>query len=78
MPYKQRVTGSNPVAPTARRFHHTTMKPFLFVRDGNTNIVFIKFVALREFSSVGSERMLHTHEVGSSSLPIPTDKPPFG
>ncbi len=90
LPYKQRVTGSNPVAPTEAL--RKGSKGFFF-RDGwfrasrprreghwsgsgcsHIGGSFYFRAPQRDLSSAGSERMLHTHEVTGSN-PVGPTKP---
>jgi hypothetical protein len=61
LPYKQGVTGSNPVSPTKE-------KPFRKLRG---------FFYFREFSSVGLEHYLDKVGVAGSSPVTPTKEKPF-
>ena len=61
LPYKQGVTGSNPVSPTKESLS-VKLRGFFF---------------FREFSSVGLEHYLDKVGVTGSSPVIPTEKKPF-
>ena len=62
LPYKQRVGGSNPSAPTTENQPLTVMQ-----------VVFL----FREHSSVGLERLLDKQEVSGSNPLVPTSRKAF-
>ena len=75
LPYKQRVTGSNPVFPTLKISHLAPKLSGCF--NFNARIWAYKYIrylsfTLWEVSSVGLERCFHTAEVEGSNPLLPT------
>ncbi len=76
LPYKQRVGGSNPSAPTKNTIRRMRVVFFidLVMRSSTYFAAFPLWKAFRELSSAGSERLPYKQRVGGSNPSAPTNE----